>query len=223
MKKQFLMDAEIVKKVLLLEDLLAKASDNRTISSQLISMYAEMVEYYDHKKDPIKIYFLDKMQNTISNLTKSPKKREAEQYLGKKNVQLNASSVQLALKNLQFDSQKFFEKRNVQRTLDYKLNAALEENKKNFEYDIPQTVKTHEEKTEKMDEVVRTQLRSQEKSISAKLQERRKHSMSRSKAKENASFTEYFDKSSSGYSGLGFTNFKISHLQESFLKNQTEV
>ncbi len=39
-----------------------------------------LIEHYDSAKDPIKLYFMDKMQTTVFNFNKSKEKTEAEDY-----------------------------------------------------------------------------------------------------------------------------------------------
>ena len=53
-------------KLLQLEDCIIKKILTTSIINQLVNLYGKCVEYYDTIKDPIKIYFLEKIQITLS-------------------------------------------------------------------------------------------------------------------------------------------------------------
>ncbi|EAR89332.2 hypothetical protein TTHERM_00372490 (macronuclear) [Tetrahymena thermophila SB210] len=56
------LDRQLFMSILQYEELLLDGQFNREIVENLISLYAQCVEFYDSIKDPIKFYFLEKMQ-----------------------------------------------------------------------------------------------------------------------------------------------------------------
>ena len=54
-------DKNKITTLLFLEESNQKSRKDQTIIKKLVSTYAKLVEYYDTMRDPIKIYFMDKM------------------------------------------------------------------------------------------------------------------------------------------------------------------
>ena len=54
-------DENKITTLLFLEESNVKARKDQNIIKKLVTTYAKLVEYYDTMKDPIKIYFMDKM------------------------------------------------------------------------------------------------------------------------------------------------------------------
>ena len=178
-------DLALVRRLIILEDLSTQGEFNQSISTQIVEIYAQLVEYFDHKKDPIKVYFLDKMQNTITSQTKIGQSMNAELQLKKDSLSYANSAVKNTLRQLDEDADRAFERRAMQRSFAFKLKSAAQKLPGN-ENEIPRKLEDFEERTRDLDAIVRTQLRSQEKSISSRLEERRKHSANKSRSKNDS-------------------------------------
>ncbi len=61
-------DENALSSLLFMEEIHSKSVGNKEIIRTLIQKYSKLVEYYDIVKDPIKIYFMDKMQTILFNL-----------------------------------------------------------------------------------------------------------------------------------------------------------
>ncbi len=59
----------------------------------------KLIEFYDTIRDPIKIYFMDRMQNVIINFNKSTEKTHTEKYREKQKLK-NSLKGSLPLKLL---------------------------------------------------------------------------------------------------------------------------
>lgn len=44
----------------------------------------KLVEYYDTLRDPIKVYFMDKMQQVIVNFNQNKEQQQASSYMNQK-------------------------------------------------------------------------------------------------------------------------------------------
>lgn len=78
------------------EDLINKAASLQEIQD-LIKIYSDMIEYYEYKNDPIKTYFMEKIQIILSNkdtlsLLDVPKQEadeEIEKYQKRTKISMN--------------------------------------------------------------------------------------------------------------------------------------
>ena len=54
-------DKNEISNLLFLEENFIKKPNSELIVQNLVEQYAKLIEYYDSIKDPIKLYFMDKM------------------------------------------------------------------------------------------------------------------------------------------------------------------
>lgn len=65
------MDKSSVSKLLYLEESNTKMNNDKTVISMLVGYYAQLIEYYDTLRDPMKMYFIEKMQAIMFSISKS--------------------------------------------------------------------------------------------------------------------------------------------------------
>ena len=174
-----------IQKLIMLEELHNQIGFSREINDRLVDIYAQLVEHFDHKEDPTKLYFLEKMQNSI---TKRPGSEGSSSFMRKAHsLSLSESLPELLLKMEQRPSE-IFQKRSMQRVFDFKLHATISESSADPRLDISSRLKAHDSLAAGLDSIVRTQLVAQERSLCSRLGERRLRSAS--KAKQDTSTTQ---------------------------------
>ena len=73
-KKKFPLSQTEINGLIVLEAENSRDPHNKELISEMIDKYAKLVEFYDSQQDPIKAYFVEKMQVIISNLHRSKQK-----------------------------------------------------------------------------------------------------------------------------------------------------
>lgn len=179
-KVRFPLDEADVSTLLILEDANNRDPYDKAVAGRLIEKYSKLVEFYDLAQDPIKAYFVDKMQLTVSRLHKSKQKAEAEHYFGKLAKQ---SETSLPIKNntKKFDDPaKELEAIKNQRAADFTMNIKLEKKSENLGQEVNKKLGHFQTQATQNTETVKTQLDQQELILQKKIQERRQNSMHKS-------------------------------------------
>ena len=73
-KKEFPFKKQDISVLLMLEDSSHKPETDKGVVNKLVDIYAKLVEFYDANQDPIKFYFIDKMQSAIFQFNKLKQK-----------------------------------------------------------------------------------------------------------------------------------------------------
>ena len=174
--KRDAIDIVDVKQLLILEDLREKNCTSAVVLGRLVEIYSRLVEHFDNIKDPIKTYFLDKMQNNIANLA------QPERLIRKLDFRPGESLSDI-LKQLNENPEKLFARRTSQRNFEFRLSSLAQNKKAEIENEIPAKMESHENRQKSLDELVRTQLRSQEKTVTSRIDQRRIMSVNKSRFK----------------------------------------
>ena len=74
-----------INNLLFLEDLSTKKNAKNKFIKELIENYAQLIEFYDAMKDPIRFYFIDKIQALILNFNLKKNLESIENFKNKKN------------------------------------------------------------------------------------------------------------------------------------------
>lgn len=75
------LNEEEVAKLLYLEEQQSTDKHKEKVVAQMTEYYAKLIEYYDIKKDPIKFYFMDKMQKIVFDFNKTDDKLISESII----------------------------------------------------------------------------------------------------------------------------------------------
>ncbi|KAL4496190.1 hypothetical protein ABPG72_012927 [Tetrahymena utriculariae] len=93
------LDRQVFMSILQYEELLLDGQFNREIVENLISLYAQCVEFYDSLKDPIKFYFLEKMQiilcheQTLKEIVTPKNKEKSKDQSQKQKIQKDKNVI----------------------------------------------------------------------------------------------------------------------------------
>ena len=171
-------DRNGITSLLFLEDTNLKHYKEKTIVKQLVEIYVKLIEYYDMVKDPIKTYFMDKMQRIIINYNKSKSKINAETYIKKNlNPKRVSSLLKLNTKSSK-NNTKLYELRRLKIQKEIQMNNEIDkktELRKSYLEEIQKFEKNNELNTS----IIKINLEKQKKGINDKLKKRRDRSMSR--------------------------------------------
>ena len=201
---QFPFNENGISSLLFLEESYEKNSNEQKIVSQLVEKYAALIEYYDSKKDPIKLYFMDKMQATVFNYNKSKEKVEADDYFEK----INELNIQKKYKNKKRSSNLFkpmkkyekeisngkqlFDIRKAKREREHFLYSKYQKENQNEDKKLKNKITEFNKKSENNTKLIKSHLNKQKDSIKSKLRQRRERSMERSmsRGRSNRSFAK---------------------------------
>ena len=188
-KQKFPFNNKQISELIILEE---KNSDNyqdKTIMAQLINIYTQLVEYYDSMSDPIKIYFVEKMQNVIFKASKNYSKKTPIKYMEKfksdirtlgtglvnaKNDRINQSERPIE------NPEQLMERRKVRRAMEIKLTKKVEAEQNVASHMLIKEIDTVNKKYNHNSKIVNQQLSSQDFNLSKKLADRRQKSMNKS-------------------------------------------
>jgi hypothetical protein len=190
----FPFDENGITSLLFLEESHEKYRKDKGIIKQLIESYAKLVEFYDTMKDPVKLYFMDKMQSVLVNYNKRENQNFSNNHKKQRdeiNINKNENQMENNIKNnnslstsipMQFlkKSDKFYELRRNKRIQEMKMDDQIKKKDENFENEFLNNMKDYEKKNSINTSVIKDQLKIQTSSIQEKLQKRRDKSMSKS-------------------------------------------
>lgn len=203
--------------LLMLEESNNKNMHEKSIVNQLIDIYAKLVEFYDANQDPIRYYFMDKMQTTIFKFNKVKNKRSSQKEpskpkekpkrahrhtdMGKYGENKNKPKTQVA-----HDIDELMEKRKVKRGHEIRMARKYEMAEKLESVNLKNKLEKFNVKSDKNHTIVKSQLNSQDSKIKQKLMARREQSINRSMQKRIKEFRKDDSTSSSNFEGtyLGF-------------------
>ena len=187
----FSLQPEDISKLLLLEDSHKKDKHNNQVVSQLIELYTRLVEYYDLRQDPIKAYFVDKMQSCVLRFNRVEEKQKSEKFIRKLKRHTQSFSENLFKGNtakLTKDIETEMKKRRTLRGKEIKMAKAYRGREKTVKSELKQKLQVFKERSQKNTEIVGFQLQLQTRSINEKLRERRQQSLNRSLQKTLSRF-----------------------------------
>ena len=140
-KLTFPLTKEDVSVLLLLEEDLSKNSSEKTVAKKLMAIYSQLVEFYDFKKDPIKAYFIDKLQSVIYKANSIANVIPADNYIAK--LKNKFESVSKLLKPETKRPKLKSETKNVEQMMEVRRS------KKNFEVSFADKYKSKENEAKK--------------------------------------------------------------------------
>ena len=224
--KQYPYDENIISSLLYLEDNL-KQKPSTTLIKKTVQIYARLVEFFDEMKDPMKLYFIDKMQSVLCLVpfdnNKNSKKDKNVKIGNKFNLDKNCKINKYSFLN--FDNKKRSSLKNDEITLNvdkYKnlikgkklidirknqrikktiLKQKLHDQKNNDFNKINKNLKTYQKNSEKKSNLIKNQLNLQKDKINKKLRERREKSIIKNKF-SSSKFSSSFLSNSFGESKI---------------------
>ena len=193
--------------ILLEEKSQQKSSDKKSIKS-LIDIYAKLIEFYDLVHDPIKNYFMDKMQSAIFNFNIKMNQPKKEDYLSKykskmKGVRKRLDSLRCADENLQKNVDKLIKTRKTKKNFEIKMQERVEKTRTSVKESLQSEIMSYRELAETNSNIVSSQLSTQNETVNQRLLKRKQRSISRSLQRSLTSFV--FDKSGYGHKNSAST------------------
>ena len=169
-------DRNSITSLLFLEDTNKAHSKEKSIVKQLVEIYVKLIEYYDMIKDPIKTYFIDKMQRVVVNYNKSSTKLNAENFITKnrKNISLKIPLISKELKK----GKKLYKLRRLKLQKEIQMNQEIEK-KNELRKSYLDELKKFEKNNELNTSIIKDGLEMQKNGIRDKLKKRREKSMTR--------------------------------------------
>ncbi len=160
-------DSDVLHSLLMQEDDLLMQRGNLQTITELTRIYSDLIEYYDNKKDPITVYFKEKIQMLLSNketlklLEAKQTDKDLEKYQRRSKISMNTKK-ELRSKMVEFNS---------------KITKDNEEEKKK---DIQEMVQQHEKHYKDINNHIKKETHTQEDAFQRKMSQRRERSMNRS-------------------------------------------
>ena len=186
-----------VSSILFLEENYLKDKKNKKILTKLIEKYTKLISFYDAIKDPIKLYFIDKMQTIFFDrdlfLKKSKNKNfknpghgETEKIMESRNKSI-LKTLKIIDKDI-FNGKKIYDLRKNQKIKKFHFLNLIEKENENKKNDLVNKIDNFEKRSVKKTNMIKNQLKTQADLIAGKLKERRKRSISKSIKKTQESF-----------------------------------
>lgn len=177
-----------ISSLLFLEESYQKNSNEKKIVTQLVERYAALIEFYDSRKDPIKLYFMDKMQTTVFNFNKSKQKAEADNYFEKikeKNDKNTKRSSNLFKPMKKYEKEisngkQLFDIRKAKREREHFLYSKYQKENVKEDKKLKNKITEFNKNSEQNTKLIKSHLDKQQDNINGKLRERRERSMERS-------------------------------------------
>ena len=233
-----------------MEDKLKKQEKKMFIIPILMQSYAKLIEFYDEKKDPIKIYFLDKMQSILCNQN-SELEEEEEKPIIKNKIKFEKKEKRRTLKNTKKEKRKslvqidkllktpknkkkekqkktkksievnMFEIRKNKRIKNTILKNKIQTEKNSIKNRIEDNLNSFKDKSDKKTKIIKENLKNQENEIQKKLKLRRQNSLARSKNSFFSNTTKsIFLKNTMNNT---MNNNKLNNLKGSFENNISRI
>ncbi|CAD8158571.1 unnamed protein product [Paramecium octaurelia] len=154
----------------------------------LIQKYAQLVEYYDFHKDPIKNYFLDKIQfvlsrpDTIKSMVQQEISQEEEEQLYYSKLQTpkqmtvsrTPSITELIDRENVLIGLEHNENHQKSRGQQMNLTLQIQMHRKEQEPSLDKLMSDYKSETEKMDHYIQSEMKIQAEAVQFKLEQRRK-------------------------------------------------
>jgi hypothetical protein len=171
-------DKNSIASLLFLEETNSKYLKEKKITNQLIEMYVKLIEYYDRVQDPIKIYFIEKMQRVVINFNKSPNFKTKEEIYNKQSnkEKFNDRYVDMFATQIQ-QGKDIYEIRKLKLENEMKLDQFIEKGNERKSY--LEEIKKFEENNETNTSIIKDNLIQQRRNFDDKLKERRERSLSK--------------------------------------------
>lgn len=188
-------DKNVLHTLLMQEDDLLMQRGNLQTITDLTKIYSDLIEYYDNRKDPITIYFKEKIQILLSNketlklLETKQSDKEIEKYQRRSKISMNTKK-ELRSKMVEFNS---------------KITKTNEEERKKS---IQGMIKKHEKHYKDINNHIKKETQTQEDAFKRKMSQRRERSMNRSLSKS------IDKKRGNKRGGNGNTNNLLKHLDK---------
>ena len=192
--RSYPLQPEDISKLLLLEDSHKKDKQNNQVVSQLIELYSKLVEHYDLGQDPIKAYFVDKMQACVLRFNRVAERQKSEKFIRKLKRHTQSFSENLFTANTnklasELNIETVMQKRRTLRGKEIKMAKAYRGREKTVKSELKEKLQRFGERSQKNTEIVGFQLQLQTRSINEKLKERRQQSLNRSLQKTLSHFS----------------------------------
>lgn len=158
-----------------MEDQVAKNPHDAELVGRVIERYTVLVEYYDGMQDPIKAYFLDKMQSAALNLARLREKNTADKYMAKL-----AGPGRTAARRVSRAPDDAYQRRQSSRASEYLLNLKLQKSRVEMGAQVDTVVGKFSAQATANTSAVKEQLGQQEESLMQKIRERRQTSLHKS-------------------------------------------
>lgn len=183
-----------ISSILFLEENYLKDKKNKTILTALVQKYTKLISFYDANKDPIKLYFIDKMQTLFFDVEfilkrsklKNTKIPENEKIMKSRNKSI-FKTLNIIDKDL-LNGTKVYELRKNQKIKKFNFMNLIEKENQDKKNDLINKLKYFEKRNNNKTKIIKNQLKSQADLIAEKLKERRKKSVSKSIKKTRESF-----------------------------------
>ena len=162
-----LSDEQYITKLVLLEDDLLNNKYTIKTMQELVSIYTSLIEYYDGIKDPIKTYFMEKIQILLSN-------KEAMEVL-EKTTPSDAVTAFYENPPISMNLKKELRSKKVDFNLKVKRNDTDEQRKS-----INDIMEKHKTANDNITSHIKKEIQSQEDEFSKRMAQRRERSINRS-------------------------------------------
>ena len=187
-RPHFPLNSHGISELLLLEEKNGENQADTKVMGQLIGLYSQLVEFYDSVADPIKMYFVDKMQSVIYKANRPPQRKNSKIT---EKLKTDLKGLKEALedrhqskpnghKKPANNPEQLLEHRKLRRAMEMKMTKQVEAQQKINSMVLEEQIDKTHDKHHKNSKKVYEQLSSQDFYINKKLAERRQQSMSRS-------------------------------------------
>lgn len=194
--KKFPFTPQEITKLLFLEQANKENDCDKKTVNELVELYTKLVQFYDTKKDPIKGYFMDKMQTSIFRFNRIEEEDPTERLMERLKVERvvtesrdrNFNILEKIHKAEEFQStEQFLEQRRLKRGFELRLSKQMEAGELNISTAVNKELAKVNKEHEKNSKVVHQQLSDQDDNIHKKIARRRQSSIVKSL---RSSFTE---------------------------------
>lgn len=200
-------DEPFMAKLVGLEEAFYKGKTTPDVIGELCLLYADLVQYYDFKKDVIANYFLERIHivscaqlysrgpllakaNDSPTTKLSPEQKTKSQMPLEELIDLEQKTFKHLIEQKPWNKNMSFDERKVQRQKTAILRNKLEEENQRICDNIPLKIVEMTGQMKQIDTVITTNLQSQEERIREKLEERKRNSFAKSTTLSNTSFAQ---------------------------------
>lgn len=167
------LDESSIKKLIVLEDLQLRSKLTPPLSKELVAIYCSLVLRFDSKNDPVSLYFLDKVQTAMTNLTR-PASLEPGSKFKTDLMFLEEKSDEKMLNLLNENPCLLFERRARSRYFNFKLEDIIGFSKQNSQNFLSNSLKKYKKIQKELDDEIQKQLENQESRVETTLAHRRR-------------------------------------------------
>ena len=166
-------DESSIKKLIILEDLQQQNKLTLPLSKELVGIYYSLILRFDSKNDPVSLYFLDKVQTAMTNLTR-PTSHDPRSKFKIDLIFLEEKSDEKMMNLLNENPCLLFERRARNRYFNFKLEDIIGFSKENSENLLSNSLKKFKKIHKELDDEIQKQLENQEDRIETTLAHRRR-------------------------------------------------